>query len=129
MRICVHYFHSSNLNTMSDFRDLSVYQKARKLNKSVFLLLRNTKFDRLIRDQLSRASTSILLNIAEGSGRFSRRDQRNFYVIARASGMECIALFDVIEDLELLCKKDCEAYQLRFVEISKMLFGMIQNLN
>lgn len=114
---------------MSDFRELSVYQKARKLNKSVFLLLQNTKFDRVIRDQLSRASTSILLNIAEGSGRFSRRDQRKFFIIARASGMECIALFDVIEDLELLCKKDCQAYQLRFAEISKMLFGMIRNLS
>jgi four helix bundle protein len=66
---------------MSSFRDLSVYQKTRLLNKDVFMLLRDARFDRNIRDQLSRASTSILLNIAEGAGLFSKRDNRNFYVI------------------------------------------------
>ena len=113
---------------MSDFRDLRVYQKARALNKDVFLLLREAKFDRVIRDQLTRASTSILLNIAEGSGRFSKRDQRNFFVITRASAMESIALFDVIEDLALLSASESEVFRLRFIEISKMLFGMIRNL-
>lgn len=114
---------------MSNFRDLSVYQKARALNKDVFLLLRDPKFDRVIRNQLPRASTSILLNIAEGAGRFSRRDKRNFFVIGRASAFECMALFDVIEDLELLPPSDAQEYRLRFTEISKMLFGMIRNLD
>ena len=113
---------------MADFRNLNVYQKARTLNRDVFRLLRSQQFDRVIRDQLSRASTSIMLNIAEGSGRFSKRDQRNFYVIARASAMECIALFDVIEDLELMGIENCDLYRARFTEISKMLFGMIRRL-
>jgi four helix bundle protein len=116
------------LNTMSNFRDLSVYNKARALNKDVFMMLRDTKFDRNIRDQLSRASTSILLNIAEGSGRFTKRDKRHFFIIARASGLECMALIDVIEDLELLLSEESEVFRLRYTEISKMLFGMIRNL-
>lgn len=91
-------------------------------------MLRDTRFDRNIRDQLSRASTSILLNIAEGSGRFSKKDKRHFFVIARASGLECMALFDVIEDLELLPADESEVFRLRYTEISKMLFGMIRNL-
>lgn len=69
-----------------------------------------------------------MLNIAEGAGRVSRRDQRHFYVIARASGSECIAIFDVIEDIELLTVDQCEDFRQRFVELSKMLFGMIRNL-
>lgn len=114
---------------MSNFRDLSVYRKARALNKDVFLMLKAHKTSRVIRDQLSRASTSILLNIAEGAGRFSRRDQRNFFIIARASASECIALFDVIEDIELLPTGHCDVFRSRFTEVSKMLFGMIRNLS
>jgi four helix bundle protein len=52
-----------------------------------------------LRDQLDRASASILLNIAEGCGRFSRSDKAHFYLIARASAMECAAALD-----ELLCR-------------------------
>lgn len=114
---------------MADFRNLEVYQISRKLNKEVFLLLRNSQFDRNIRDQLSRASTSIMLNIAEGSGRFSKRDKRNFFVIARASSLECIALFDVIEDLSLCPKEEANTFRIRFEQISKMLFGLIRHLN
>jgi four helix bundle protein len=49
-----------------------------------------------LRDQLDRASSSILLNIAEGAGRFSRADKAQFYVVARASAMECAAILDVL---------------------------------
>ncbi|MEM8889449.1 MAG: four helix bundle protein, partial [Bacteroidota bacterium] len=74
---------------MSDFRNLMVYQKARSLNKDIYKLVRDPSYDRTIRHQLTRASTSIMLNIAEGGGRFTKKDQRNFFVIARASAMEC----------------------------------------
>lgn len=113
---------------MSNFQDLQVYQKARVLNKDIYLLFRQYKFDRVVQHQLARASTSIMLNIAEGAGRFSKRDQRNYFVIARASGSECIALFDVAEDIGLLAKETCNAFRVRLTEVSKMLFGMIRKL-
>ena len=91
--------------------------------------MKEHKFDRVIRDQLYRASTSISLNIAEGSGRFSPKDQRNFFVIARASALECSALFDLIEDLAYLPEIEAKAFQVRYTEISKMLFGLIKRLS
>jgi four helix bundle protein len=49
-----------------------------------------------LRDQLDRASASILLNIAEGCGRSSRGDKAQFYVIARGSAMESAAVLDIL---------------------------------
>jgi four helix bundle protein len=48
-----------------------------------------------LRDQLDRASASIVLCIAEGAGRSSRPDKARFYSIARGSATECAAVVDI----------------------------------
>ena len=53
-----------------------------------------------IRDQFKRASSSISLNIAEGSGRHKIEDRKRFYTIARGSAMECAAISDLIVRIE-----------------------------
>ena len=80
---------------MFDFEKLDVYQKAKSFNSQVYRYIRaNKHFDPTTKNQLRRASLSIMLNIAEGSSRFSNADRRNFYVIARGSVFECVAIFD-----------------------------------
>ena len=51
---------------MFEFERLSVYEKAKKLNKSVAIFLENSVVDTITKSQLRRASFSIMLNIAEG---------------------------------------------------------------
>jgi four helix bundle protein len=53
-------------------------------------------------DQLTRASTSIVLNLAEGAGKHSKADKRRYYVSARGSAIESAALLDVLSRLALL---------------------------
>ena len=48
-----------------------------------------------VRDQLLRASLSVCLNLAEGSGKLGRKDQRKFYVIALGSLRETQAIIDI----------------------------------
>ncbi len=49
-----------------------------------------------LRDQLLRTSESVVLNIAEGSGRITRKDQARFYAIALGSLREAQAVFDLV---------------------------------
>ncbi|MCM2257174.1 MAG: four helix bundle protein [Vicinamibacteria bacterium] len=50
-----------------------------------------------LRDQLDRASASVLLNCAEAVGRSGRRDQARLFAIARGSAYECLAILDLLE--------------------------------
>jgi len=49
-----------------------------------------------LRDQIERASASIVLNLAEGVGRTSTPDQAHFFSIARGSALECAAVLDLL---------------------------------
>lgn len=113
---------------MFDFENLDVYRKAKDLNKEVLLFLRNNKqIDSYIRDQLKRASVSIVINIAEGSGKFSKPDKRNFYTISRGSVYECVSLFDVIRDEDQIADDMFHYFYQKYEVISKMLLGLINS--
>ena len=48
-----------------------------------------------LRNQLTRASSSIALNLAEGRGRKTLNDQKHFFQIALGSARECKAILDL----------------------------------
>jgi four helix bundle protein len=71
---------------MFDFEKLEVYQKAKVFNSQIIKFITDNKqLEKAYSDQLRRASFSIMLNIAEGTGRFSNADRCNFFIIARSS--------------------------------------------
>ena len=115
---------------MFDFEKLIVNQKAKLLNSQILKWLKDhPKLDSITRDQLRRASFSIALNIAEGSGRFSKADRRNFYTIARSSVFECVAIFDILKGKSVILEEEFELYYKSFDEISRMLYAMIGKLS
>jgi four helix bundle protein len=93
------------------------------------VFLKEAKLDPITNDQLRRASFSIVLNLAEGSGRFSKADRRNFFVIARSSIFECVAILDVLKDENALEITKYNAFYQQAEELSKIIFAMIKNLS
>ena len=114
---------------MFDSEKLLVYIKAKEFNleiKNTILSIEN--LDRISKDQLRRAALSVMLNIAEGTSRFSNADKRNFYVIARGSAIECVAIIDLLTAEKIISKETYNKFYLKAEEISKMLFAMIKFL-
>ena len=73
-----------------------------------------------LRDQLRRASTSIPLNIAEGSGKTSAPDRARFHAIARGSALECAAILDVLRLLGAAGPGDVEQGKLLLARVVAM---------
>ena len=114
---------------MFDFQKLEVYKKAKLFHSSCKKLIRENNFDNFVKDQLGRASFSIPLNIAEGSGKFSKADRRNYFTTARASVFECIAALDILCDEGELTRSEFENFGKNADELSRMLYAMIKNLS
>lgn len=83
---------------MFDFQNLEVYKQAKSFHSDCKALFQGGRIEKYVVYQLGRASLSIALNIAEGSGKFSKADRRNFYIISRASLFECVATLDILHD-------------------------------
>lgn len=114
---------------MFDFQKLDVYQKSKNFCKEVYSILDEKNFDRVTNDQLRRASFSIMLNIAEGTSRFSNKDRKNFFVIARGSSFECVAILENLLETKEINQETFIENEKKLEEISKMLFGLIKNMD
>ncbi len=110
------------------FERLEVYQKGRIfVNKILSLCNKMPKGNAFLVEQLRRASTSILLNVAEGNGRWSCNDRRHFFAIARGSAFECATILQLCVDNGLISTAVCNDIDTELEEIAKMLTGLIKS--
>lgn len=115
--------------TMFDFEKLIVYQEAKSFNTEIrneILSLRS--LDKTSRDQLRRAAMSVMLNIAEGTSRFTKADKRHFYIVSRGSLFECIAISDLLESEKIISRETKMKLYTQAEVLSRMLFSMIRTL-
>ena len=85
-------------------RTFQAFQIAKEIYASCKLL----RLPNFLRDQLLRASSSVALNLAEGSGKRTEKEQERFYSIAPGSLREVEAVLELenVFDRELLAKVD-----------------------
>ncbi|MCB0479402.1 MAG: four helix bundle protein [Crocinitomicaceae bacterium] len=114
---------------MFDFEKLIVYTKAKEFNSKIRKFIKEGSLDRTTNYQLRRASFSIVLNIAESTGRFTNPDKRNFFVVSRSSLIECVSILDVLHDEKEISEVEFRKFYNEADELSRILFAMIKNLS
>ena len=115
---------------MRDFRELKVWEKAHALTLKLYTLTRTFPRDEQygLTAQIRRAAASIGANIAEGSGRRTRRDFARFLQVALGSASELQYHLVLAVDLELLSRSDHEQLDGATGEVKRMLTGFIRKL-
>jgi len=112
------------------FENLQVYQKAVDFADHISSLTEG--FPRgyyFLIDQLNRAALSVATNLAEGNGRFTKADRKNFFTIARGSAQECIPLLEIARRRNLIDETDSTKCRQAVETIAKMLSGLITGLD
>lgn len=113
---------------MFDFEKLVVYKKAKAFYKTLQIeILPLKEMDQVLKNQLRRSSSSIVLNIAEGCSRFSKADKRNFYVIARGSVFESVAILDLLKENEMITAEKFQSLHSLAEELSRILFALLSH--
>jgi four helix bundle protein len=82
-----------------------------------------------LRDQLDRASVSIVLNVAEGAGRLSGPDKARFYAMARGSATECAAVIDLVLARGLAHASTCRQARSLLIRVIQMLTKLIARVS
>ena len=116
--------------TFRRFEDIQAWQKAREANKLIFKLSGTEKFTRdyTLKDQIRRASSSIMANIAEGFGRHSDKEFAHFLNIAHASAFEVQSHLYIALDLEYVEEDVFRDIYDRMSEIARMLYALSKHL-
>jgi four helix bundle protein len=112
------------------FEKLEVYQKAVSFADEIAALTQ--EFPRgygFLVDQVNRAALSIATNIAEGNGRFTKPDRKNFFTIARGSAQECVPLLEIARRRGLLIESTHAALRQELETIAKMVSGLINGMD
>src|SRR5258708_35169974 len=112
---------------MFDHEKLRVYQEALAFASWAEIVLERAKKSSPVHDQLDRARISILLNIAEGNGRYTAPDRCRFFDMARGSGLECAACLDLLAVKNVIDQKELAHGKEILQKIVSMLVGLIRS--
>jgi four helix bundle protein len=111
---------------VKNFEDLNVWRQARQLTQQVYRLTKSEKFikDFGLRDQIQRATVSIMSNIAEGFERGGNQEFVQFLYVSKASCGEVRSQLYVALDQGYVTDNDSE----KLLQSFRRLSGMISNL-
>ncbi len=107
--------------------NLKVYNRSLEFVEFVEKILSKLKDNLNVYDQFDRSSTSIPLNIAEGTGKYTPKDKNRYYDIARGSAVESAACLDVLFKRNKIDLNENRNGKEILFEIVSMLIGLIKS--
>ena len=117
-------------NLAQAFQDLAVWQRAMEMTACIYALTKTFPKDELygLTSQLHRAGVSVASNIAEGRGRMSDGEFRQFLGIAQGSTYEVHTQLLVAKRLKIGDETMLRNAEALCIETSKMLGAFIESL-
>jgi len=112
------------------FRELVVWQKSIELATSVYRLTQEFPREELygLSSQMRRCAVSVPSNIAEGQGRMTTGEFRQFLGMARGSNFELQTQIEIARRLSLGNTKLTNEVDALSHEVGKMLYAMLNKL-
>ena len=116
--------------TFQKFEDIAAWQRARELTKDIYTLTSKGEFSRDfgLKDQIRRASVSIMSNIAEGFERSGTGEFKQFLATAKGSAGEVRSQLYVALDQQYISRDTFAQLNSPVTEISKMIAGLMDYL-
>lgn len=115
------------MSKVEKFEDLTVWQDSRNLVNHIYQQFSTLK-DWGFRDQIQRASISVMNNIAEGFERNSDKDFRRFLIIAKASCGEVRSMLYIAQDIDYISEDESVKLKGYCLKISSSLGSFIKYL-
>lgn len=112
---------------ISRFENIIAWQKARELCRMIYKQFASNH-DFGFRDQIQRASVSIMNNIAEGFERKGNREFKKFLYISKGSCAEVRSMSYLSFDLKYITPEQLSLILSKSEEISRILSGLIKTL-
>ena len=109
------------------FEDIISWQKGRNLTIEIYSIFKETH-DFSFKNQIERASVSIMNNIAEGFERKSNKEFVYFLFVAKGSCGEVRSMLYLAKDLGKITKEQFTKLYNESIEISKLLSGLIKSI-
>lgn len=109
------------------FEDIIAWQQANELKVSIYMQFGDCQ-DYSFRNQIQRASVSVMNNIAEGYERNGNKEFRNFLHIARGSSAEVRSMLYLALELKYISAKEYKELNDSSLMISRLLSGLIETL-
>lgn len=118
------------MGKIEKFEDITAWQKAIELSDLVYGVTNKEKFskDFGLKDQIRRASVSIVSNIAEGFERESNNQFIYFLIIAKGSAGELRAQLYIAKNQGYITLAEFEDLNTKVTEVSKIISGFVSYL-
>jgi four helix bundle protein len=112
------------------FRELHVWQKSMKLTVAIYQLTRDFPRDEMygLTSQIRRAAVSVPSNIAEGQGRSSGGEFRQFLGVARGSNCELETQLEIARSLKFGSPALIDEAESLSHEVGKMIFSLLESV-
>lgn len=119
------------MSSIKKFEDINAWQKARELTNDIYQVTDKGEFsnDFTLRNQIKKASTSIMLNIAEGIARKTDREFNQFLAFAHGSCAEVQSALYVALDQRYISQKQFDTLYSKTEEVSKMIMNFSSYLS